>query len=336
MIISQARQRLRGDAIKLPDWLLAPLYLHRGADFWMAHRVAVASARDTIYEVIVSSIDRRHWRHLWKLKLTTLDRPGIAEQLCALLEDFGIQVLTAECSVHSRNRYNSMSFIVSLQQYICKYGLDGGPGRHQSRRVHRIPYLELSLLAAMGEDLVFHVNGRPRLEFTPMRIYSHLDEELAVESGRVDPFWKGKLSLHKDIREQVAHYCGRSGRIFFAGAVDTENRLIRVLFFPEGDDGVAYTQLGATEFSTAEIRKALSYLAELDANVLRFQVRRGVNRRRRLPRLLSPAPHAVGPGTIDITFESTDAQKHNASSLIEAINTAAQNDGKLHVITSRR
>lgn len=336
MIISQPRQRLKGGSITLPDWLLAPLYLHRGAEFWMAHKVAVASARDTIYEVIISSIARQHWRHLWKLKLTTLDRPGIAEQLCAVLEDFGVQILTAECSVHSRNRYNSMSFVVSVGNYHCKYGLDGGPPEHERRRVHRIPYLELSILAAMGQDLVFHVNGRPRLEFAPMRVYGHLAEDLspAVE-GRVDSFWKGKLPLSKDIQKEVKDYCGRSGRIFYAGAVDTENRLIRVLFFPEGNEGVAYTQMGATEFGTKEIRKALSYLAAPKANVLRFQVRRGVNKRWRLPPPLGPRPHAVGPGTIDLTFESTTTDQ-NAGSLIQTVRAAAAEDGDVHVTASRQ
>src|SRR5262245_58617525 len=103
MIISEARRKFGGKPIFLPNWLLAPLYLQRGTTYWLAHRRAIAAQRNTIYEVIFSTIDEHHWDHLWKLKLTTEDEPGVAQRLCDVLDAFKIRILTAECSVHSRN-----------------------------------------------------------------------------------------------------------------------------------------------------------------------------------------------------------------------------------------
>lgn len=319
MIISQRRQVFDGRTIKMPRWMLAPLYLQRGATCWLAHRPAQTSRRNTIYELILTSIDRSHWPHLWKLKLTTADEAGIAERLCGLLADRDIEILTAESSVHSINRYNSMSFILSMANY--KHDIDGDHEVFDDLGESRIDYLELALLSTVGGQLVFHRSGRPRFEFAPIRLYSQLStwdfdtaEGSLAEATRI-------YTLKDTVCEAIRREC-KSQQLFYAGAVDTENRAIRILFFPAGDRGVVHLQLSCAELNATVLAAIFQQFKRIpipggkkktaDANVIRFQVRRGQNASSKP--ILAQLERVVGPGQIDLTFEST-SERISASEL---------------------
>lgn len=329
MIISEARKKFDGETIALSDWLLAPLYLQRGSTYWIAHRPAIAAQNKTIYEVIFTTIDETHWDNLWKLKLTTEDEPGVARRVCDVLEEFKIRVLTAECSVHSLNRYNSMSFILSMQKY--DHHLDGFHQDLANPETVRVAYLELSLLSAMASSMVFHRNGRPRFELIPMRLHSYFrregfdhSQELAGAMG------KGSFALQKDICRDIRHTCG-DGDIYYSGAVDTENRLIRILFFPQGMNGVAHMQVSGGELGTSAIRRVLSHFEASEANILRFQIRRGLNKRyaaRRLATRSKGRASKEGAGRFDLTFEAS-ASASEAGKVVEAIRSAIKKDADL-------
>lgn len=332
MIISQARQRFEdGRSIVLGDWLLAPLYLQRGGKYWLAHRRAIAAQRNTIYEVIFSTINPDHWDHLWKLKLTTEDEPGVAEALCGVLEEFGIRILTAECSVHSRNRYNSMSFILSMEKY--DHPLDGAQEDLKNPVTTRVAYLELSLLSAMANHIVFHTSGRPRFELIPMRLQSHFrKDDFRLAEGTADCAETGRFFLPEQICQSIRSTCGDQA-VCYSGAVDTEHRLIRVLFFAQHVNGVSHLQVSGAELGTKSIRRVLQHVKDSEANILRFQIRRGLNKRTAVKRLGLDDPAkrragGVGPGRFDLTFEPA-ANAKRAGGVVEALRHALSNDADL-------
>lgn len=331
MIISQGRQEFDGRSILMPPWMRAPLYLQCGSRCWLAHRPAATSRRQTIYEVVLSSIDKSHWPHLWKLKLTTMDEAGTAEQLCNILQEHDIHILTAESSVHTLNRYNSMSFIVSMEDY--QHELDGGHEHHSAVGTRRLEFLELLLLSSMGSQIVFHRNGRPRFELAPIRFYSQLvADRLATDETMADPLRSGVIPLPERVCAAIMRCCD-SKDIWYSGAVDTENRVIRVLFFPKGPSGVAYIQVSASELNTLVISTVLRHLKEAHANVIRFQVRRGLNEREAVADYgIADATKAdtLGPGRMDLTFESTRPEI-GADRLIEHIKSALHDDESLQV-----
>lgn len=329
MIISQRRQSFDGKTVLMPDWMRAPLYLQGSARCWVAHRPAATSRRQTIYEVVLSSIDKVHWPHLWKLKLTTRDEAGTAEKLCSVFADHDIEVLTAESSVHTLNRYNSMSFILSMAEYQNE--LDGGHQHHSAVSTHRLEFLELLLLSSMSGHVVFHRSGKPRFELTPMRLYSQMEaDRLEAIETIVDPKKNGRVDIPARVCSKIARCCG-SEHIFFSGAVDTENRVIRILFFPEGSAGVAYIQISASEMNTKVIQTVLRHLKALDANVIRFQVRRGLNDKKLVADFAiddGSKAGSLGPGRMDLTLESTtDAVP--AEVLVSQIKAAIENDATL-------
>src|SRR5262249_3176680 len=145
-------------------------------------------------------------------------------------------------------------------------------------KTRRIPYLELALLSAMGGRLVFHKNGRPRFELSPMKLYAQLKSDMpdnihSVPESASEP--DGWFRLPDGVCAEIRENCG--AEVFYAGAVDTENRAIRILFFPKGDDGVAHMQFSAQRMTTEVVGRILHHMAEANANVIRFQVRRGLN-----------------------------------------------------------
>ncbi len=329
MIISQRRQSFDGKAVFMPDWMRAPLYLQGNARCWIAHRPAATSRRQTIYEVVLSSIDKEHWPHLWKLKLTTRDEAGTAASLCSVFAAHDIEVLSAESSVHTLNRYNSMSFILSMADYQNE--LDGGHQRHSAVSTHRLEFLELLLISSMSGQIVFHRNGKPRFELTPMRLYSQMEaDRLEAIETYMHPAEHGRVELPDRVCKKIAHCC-ESQSIFFSGAVDTENRVIRILFFPEGSAGVAYIQVSASEMNTKVIQAVLLHLKALEANVIRFQVRRGLNNKEIVAGFAIndlSARGNLGPGRMDLTLEST-TDAVSAEVLVSQIQSAIENDATL-------
>ena len=331
MIISQQRRKFEDGKIWMPDWMRAPLYLQPGASCWLAHRDAKGSHSNTIYEVALSCIDQRHWPYLWKLKLTTTDEPGIAGRLTTLLQDADIEILTAESSVHSHNKYNSMSFILSVENY--KHKLDGDFEAHGHITTRRLEYLELLLLSAIGGQLVFHRNGRARFELHPMRFYAQRTERHSITQPLPrDDLENGEFALPPIVCKAIRQRCG-ADNVYYAGAVDTENRVIRILFFPgAGDKAVMHLQFSAAELNATAVRGILRNLPET-INILRFQIRRGLNNNDetealQLAEKIRNDDVGAGPGRLDLTFESI-AENLTAPALMAEIKAAIGNDPAL-------
>ena len=232
--------------------------------------------------------------------------------------------------MHSRNRYNSMSFLLSMQDY--DHHLDGAHEDLANPDTIRVAFLELSLLSAMASNLVFHQSGRPRFELIPMRLLSHLRKEFDLETQKADAEGKGCFVLSRDICDQIRETCGHED-VYYSGAVDTEHRLIRVLFFPQGAQGVAHMQVGGAELGTNAINKVLTHVRSAQANILRFQIRRGLNNSPTVEKFGLNDPtklkrRGVGPGRFDLTFESA-VDARTASEVMETIRKSINKDDEL-------
>lgn len=328
LIISHLRKDFDGYGINMPAWSLAPLYLQQDAKGWLAHGKAKSPRKSKVYEVILTSIHPRYWPDLWKLKLTTMDEVGIGREIAKTLFEKGIEIITAESSVHSLNRYNSMSYLLSLAEYRDE--IDGDVQRRL--KTSRTPNLDLMLQARLCDTLVFDPTGKPRFELLPMTLYWQLADERRYgfyhsprDSVRMKA--EGRIDLPDSVKENIEKHCGAGGS--YSGAVDTENRVIRVLFFPKGDDGVAHIQFAARRMSGDVFERIMQIMSDRQANVIRFQLRRGLNKttETRFGRLKKPLASKLADnfGRLDVTFESTDP-KLTTTKLMNHIIMATRSD----------
>ena len=326
MIISGARQEFNGSCILMPAFSLAPLYLQQGARCWVAHGKAKSPRKSKTYEVIISSVSPSLWPDLWKLKLTTIDEIGIARELTELLASKRIEIVTSESSVHSLNRYNSMSYVLSLSEY--RDPIDGDIALRA--RTSQAAYLEHELMVRMCDKLVFLPSGQPRFELAPMTLYWQLAE------GKNFGFYhspkelipvgaEGEIALPASVLSNIREHSGED--LYYAAAVDTENRVIRVLFFPKGQTGIAHMQFASRRMTSRAIARIMELLSDRQANILRFQIRRGLNAcdTPKFGRLYNSMKGKPNPGRVDVTFESIDP-KVPTSKLINLAVRATKDD----------
>ena len=235
-------------------------------------------ASGTLPELIVSPIEFQVWQNIWRLSLFLGERIGALHDLCRIIERCGINILSAESStIQARNRhYLEMMLDVNVSALV-EIEIDEDDSQQfdfeASMRL-AIDHLGWCIQSQLFNDLVFNVEGEPRLKLRPVRTLHQaktaylrqlrlgpltapfqplLDRQSArlhrsSEDQRADR--RLRISLSTDMRQALRGVRDTSTpeakRLFYLRISDTKDRILRVLFF-RGDDPVIHARIAHNE-----------------------------------------------------------------------------------------
>ncbi len=250
------------------DQLFIPLY-HRGhmslkSDTTVTLALIPPRQRarfPQLTELIISPIDFRAWRSLWRIEATFLERPGIVNKLLAIVAAEGLNVLNEESSSVENRDLHTVELVVDTQS----------AGRTE-RDIEIMRALEHRILALCIEDLNFE-RTEPRLRVKRMKgLYSAYEkfQRSSDRAQRLRPLHdtsfisNRRIHLPSSITELIPPQ--RPLRSLLVS--DTKERLLRAFFLSESD-GFTYVRVahqdspGALATITRELAKAFDIVNSL-------------------------------------------------------------------------
>ncbi len=279
MIISGRRTDfdLRNGRIFLPDWARAPVFLNESSKIWGVYHRPKQIHSHSVTELVVTSIPREHWSDVWRLEITTEDRPGNLARIYEIFDESGIEVLFNEGSMHSFAQYHSMSFILSLLGY--ENNCDGGSLHRSQQPLPSVPGLESVIQLRFLNQLVFEKEDEPRFLLKRLNLYWLMDREINRRTELRHPFTIGEdggFTPDTDFIDTVRRLGKRgSMKVQYTPAADTDFRCIRVLFFPSNDVSPGHLQFLGHNLTTAEMHRIMQIVREHKGNIIRLQLRPG-------------------------------------------------------------
>ena len=77
-----------------------------------------------VKEIIFSSFKPKDWQHLWKIELTTEDRPGILRDVTEIISNNDINISIQESSIESYNKDFNITLFLDCKSFIEKHKLN--------------------------------------------------------------------------------------------------------------------------------------------------------------------------------------------------------------------
>lgn len=273
MLISASRKVLDGPQIKLREWLRAPLFLSEGTRYYAALETRPPN-RSTM-ELVVSSFDHERWDDLWRIEIDTDDMPGNSAMLFSLLQDRGLQIICAETSVNTFNTNHTTALVVSAHAYASSNDLSSR--ERIGERKFELKDLRWEILAYLGDQIAFNLDETPALKIRRFSTYKKLSDEIQLGSRLVlnrsgDVISQG--SIHLTPRAITHLERGLSGtNRYYSAAVDTKDRLIRIIFFSEDHPRMNYFQVAIGNEADPILGRLYRGIFEAGGNIVRNAVR---------------------------------------------------------------
>jgi hypothetical protein len=343
MLISAARLPLEGNFLRLFEWIRAPLFLSEGTRYYAALENDPPGTQSI--ELVISAFDHQLWGDLWRIEIDTDDVPGNSAILFSLLEARGFEILCAESSVNTFSTNHSTSVIVSAHSYFGEQDLSQKERYRQDRP--ELNELRREISAYLGDKIAFNPDGAPAFKVAHFRAYRRLSNELHNGSRFIlnrsgDLIKEGGIQLTPRAISHVTKVIGENA-VHYMPAVETRDRLIRVIFINDDQPKTNYFQMIVQNEPGALLSSTYRLLFETGANIVRNQVRpcpdwiaqERVNRATGQGLFLDQLPRFV---TVDVTFNfpgvSTKKGWEKKIALLEAgiKKLSDQNAGKCFVV----
>lgn len=311
MLISAARQPLIDGILKLPDWIRAPLYLSDGTRLYAALE---SKTHSTSYiELAITAFDPPEWDDLWGVEIDTDDNPGNSLLLFSLLASRGFQVLAAESSINSFARNHGTTVICAGRGYSGDQDLTHRERLNIARPELHEMYRES--LVYFGDQIGLNPDRSPALKWRHLRSYRRLAEELRSGSrfllSRTGlPMRDSSLQLTPRAMDHITALTG-DGDIEYSCAVDTKERMIRVLFFGMNHPRCMYAQIAIETENVEALAGLYAVFFKAGANIIRNTIRPTPAKvavdRIRAESGVEKFEDQVAFVTLDVTFNFLDA-----------------------------
>lgn len=309
--------------ILLPNWSRAPVFLNAGARLWGVYHKPEQIRAASAMELVVTPIPPEHWQDVWRLEITTEDRPGNLALIYDILRASGIEVLFNEGSMHSFAKYHSMSFILSLLKYENR--CDGNSSDRRSEALPHVPGLETIVETNFLNQMIFDGSGAPRYGLKRLNLYWLMDRwhpnnkyKLMTSPMGLEIDHNGGFNPEETFFADLKTLAGNSKTIEYTPAVDTGSRCIRVLFFTTKHHSPGHMQVAAPMMSSDIIQRVMGIVHEKGGNIIRIQLRPGYPEKveGRFGRL-AKAGRATAPARLDLTIEPAGGGKSTKTLLSE-------------------
>lgn len=333
MIISQPRQPFDFSTRKItvPAWAAAPLSLNRNGRFWGIYGQPPQHHDQRTFELILTTIHPLFWSDLWRLEFTTDDRIGNLTKIADLFRCERIEVIASEGSIHSVSKYHSMTFVLSLRNYSSP--IDGDTELRSKADQFSAKHLQFLILSNFADQIMFNDAGFPQFKLKRMNQYRRMSNvDLLVRYRKL--CGDEGLTLSATHEVETPEMFGREleklgGEVFYTSAVDTKDRVIRTLLFSKNEKEPGYIQLSTYNFDSHVLYCVLKLISDRQGNVIRYQVRPGLNENEkgtlgRLAKGKSKDPGDQRIARIDLTIEPRHpdlSTRQLLASLVDAIRT---------------
>lgn len=274
MLISAQRLPLKNDAgIVLQDWLRAPLYLGDGVRFYAVLENRGSNSQNL--ELVISAFDHQMWDDIWRLEIDTEDTPGNSALLFSLLEARGLQVLAVETSINTFASNHTTSVIMSAKAYSGDVGVSRRDRISQGSS--NLEELWREVIVYLGDQIMFELDRKPSLKIRHVRSYKKLSDEIRsgarfIVNRNGDLLSEGMAKLTPRAQSHIEKAIGK-GQTSYSAAVDTKDRLIRVLFFGNEHPRANYLQLVLDGEAGGILSSVFDLLYRAGVNIIRNQVR---------------------------------------------------------------
>lgn len=340
VLVLSERFSLEDQWLKLPVWLRAPLYL--GAESRCFAAIESHRRANGNMELVVSAIDTNIWDDLWRLEIDTHDAIGNALILFSLLEARAIDIIASESSINTFSNHFTTQIIFSAAEYIGDE--DGSQAERIKKPYPRLRELHDEIIAYLGDQLAFRPDGQPGLKLSHMRSYRKLSDDLR-SGGRLvlnrsgDMLSDGAVRLTQRAKEHLVKAIG-DGTIEYSPAVDTKDRLIRIMFYGESYPRKHHVQVLASSDANTTMSKLLAMFYGCSFNIVRSNIRYTP------PKVAIRHAEAYRGGqvyvdevqykTIDVTFEVTNEKGSEMLNLLgDMLNDAHAKDRSAFVIAKK-
>jgi hypothetical protein len=298
MILSARRTTIEGNVLDLPRWIRAPAYINQGQTVYITldpeallnRPLQGAEGTGTLntgfLELVISLFPPEIWGDLWRLKMETYDRPGNLNRIFEILCRRQIEVLMSEGSTNSNGQRHEMTFILAAHGYKSESDPKDSDAR-ATRPTTSLQDLQDELIIELMDVLTLYPDGRPKVNVRRIQTYHSLFERFTsnkiprpVEAKVLE---KGHVvlpaPLSRDIRKRLHQRPG--SRIDYSPAVDTTNRIVRLMCFANSERSPCYAQIIVPRHSNmvATIFKEIAdprASSDVKINVVRYQLRPGL------------------------------------------------------------
>jgi hypothetical protein len=218
--------------------------------------------------------------------------------LFKLFKAYGIEIVASEGSINAFGKRHTMSFIIGCQ----KYHAPGDGYSRDRKKQHRVVMRDLEFILNLNfaDQLSFSDPGFARVKIKRISEYWRLANEIGKTRASTGTMLLKSHGMDIDKARIRLLLREPHAQIICTPAVDTKNRLLRLLFFAERADRPEHVQFAFHRDHTTGIARMFELLFELDQNVIKYQVRSGGNE--------STAERARRPlksliARLDVTFE---------------------------------
>jgi hypothetical protein len=302
MILSARRTPLEGDVLDLPPWIRAPVYMNQGQTVYVtldpeallgAEKARSANSSELPFdprflELVISPFMPDIWGDLWRLKMETYDRPGNLNRIFEILARRDLEVLMSEGSTNSNGRRHEMMFILSAQKYKSESDPKDSIAR-ASRTTAALRDLQDEFAIELMDVLTLYADGRPRVGVRRIQTYHSLYKRFNSDKIKrpvpVTVGNKGRIVLPKSLSRDIRRKLNQpsNARLDFSPAVDTTDRIVRLMCFADAQRSPCYAQIVVPRRSSmvASIFEKIANPdgdANVKVNVVRYQLRPGLGR----------------------------------------------------------
>jgi hypothetical protein len=301
MILSARRTSLDGDVLDLPPWIRAPVYMNQGQTVYVTldpealagagpsrSKVSSLPLDSRFLELVISPFVPDIWGDLWRLKMETYDRPGNLNRIFEVLARRDLEVLMSEGSTNSNGRRHEMMFVLSARKYKSESDPKDTNAR-ASQPTATLRDLQDELAIELMDVLTLYGDGRPRINMRRMRTYHSLYTRFSSDKIRrpvpVEVQSKGRIVLPKRFSHEIRRNLNQrpTATLNFSPAVDTTDRIVRLMCFAHASRSPCYAQIVVPRRSNmvAEIFKRIANPHNEGGaaiNVVRYQLRPGLGR----------------------------------------------------------
>lgn len=228
------KNRLHESRIILPSYIRAPLALRDGTRYYSVVDNRKGTKTNSL-EIITSTIDPAHWKHLWRLEFSAEDRPGNTHLLYSLLENRGIETIHSETSVNQYSIYHSAHLILSCRSYSSD--IDATPAVRDAENWQDLSGLYRDLLAYFGDQIAIPMyRETPILKVRRMNAYRRLHDDVDQNERFLNS--RGGLILRnssmlfsKRMMNHLENKFGQNDNLYYTSLVDTKTRLVRTTIY---------------------------------------------------------------------------------------------------------
>lgn len=273
MFISAGRVDLAGSTLEIAEWLRAPLYLSNGTKYFACLESKAHTSSNI--ELVVSTFDSDFWDDLWRIEIDTNDEPGNTFLLFSLLQERGFQVLASESSINTFAKIHTTTVIVSAKEYIGDFDLT--QRERLARARPELVEMQRELLIYFGDQIALNPDRSPTLKIRHLRTYRKLSEDLRSGSrfllNRIgEHLADNKITITSRAMDHIQAVAGQE-HLQYAAAVESKDRMIRLLFFGEAHPRSLYAQIIIDAEKREMLPLTYKMFYESGANIIRNTVR---------------------------------------------------------------